>query len=243
MDTANALDAKTLDISDDYLQSIFAAMESDGYCCIPDFVDAASLIKMQEFVASAVRDSENEYVAFRGGEAVKGSGLDELAQATSFQSIFARLYVKSRNKPAPPVEFYQLLRCLTGKGMNEHSFNFHYDSYLVTALIPVVIPKDGRPGDLYLVPNTRPVRETYAGNLVDKFFLDKMRQKSLKGRAESNPGSFTRIKMVPGSLYLFWGYRSIHANEPCDPNTVRATALYHYFDPHANSRLKARLRG
>jgi hypothetical protein len=239
----NALDAKSSNISDNYLLSLFAAMESDGYCCIPEFIDAADLIKMQEFVASSVAGSQNEYVAFQGSEAVHGSGLDELAESSVFKSIFTRLYEASRHRPAPPVQFYQLLRCLTGKGMNEHSFNFHYDSYLITALIPIVIPTTGRPGDLYILPNTRPVRKTYAGNLLDKLFLDnKIRQKRLRRRAENRPSSFTRISMVPGNLYLFWGYRSIHTNEPCDPGTVRATALYHYFDPHVKSKLKARLR-
>lgn len=242
MDTVNALDANTPEISDDRLQLIFSAMEGDGYCCVPDFLPPTSLARMQEFVASSVRGSQNEYVAFKGRDSVKGSGLDELAQSSRFQSIFSRLYVASRKKPAPAVEFYQLLRCLTGKGMMEHSFNFHYDSYLITALIPIVIPTAGRAGDLLLVPNTRPVRDTYAGNLVDKIMVDKIRQSSLRTRAVNDPASFTRIKMVPGNLYLFWGYRSIHANEPCDPDTVRATALYHYFDPHADSRLKARLR-
>ncbi|WP_025661933.1 hypothetical protein [Rhizobium sp. IBUN] len=242
MDTTSALDETTPEISDAYLQLLFSAMERDGYCCIPDFLAPSSLMTMQQFVASSVRDSRNEYVAFKGSEAVKGSGLDQLAKSTRFQSIFSRLYVASRNKPAPAVEFYQLLRCLTGNGMMQHSLNFHYDSYLVTALLPIVIPTVGLAGDLLLLPNTRPVRETYAGNLVDKIMVDKIRQRSLRTRAAKDPTSFTRIKMVPGNLYLFWGYRSIHANEPCDPGTVRATALYHYFDPHADSRLKARLR-
>lgn len=242
MDAANALDARTPDISDDHLQTLFAAMERDGFCCIPDFVDAASLSTMQAFVASSVTGSKHEYVAFQGSEAVRGSGLDELAQSGRFQSIFRRLYEASRRRPAPPVEFHQVLRCLTGKGMAEHSLNFHYDSYLITALIPIVIPTAGRPGDLYMVPNRRPVRASYVGNLLDKILVDKVRQKSLRDRAEKDPTSFTRIRMVPGSLYFFWGYRSIHANEPCDPGTVRATALYHYFDPHAESALKARLR-
>jgi hypothetical protein len=49
--------------------------------------------------------------------------------------------------------------------------------------------------------------------------------------------------MKPGNLYLFWGYRSIHTNEPCDPDKIRATALFHYVDPHIGSRLKRALRG
>ncbi|CAM5498051.1 Phytanoyl-CoA dioxygenase OS=Stutzerimonas stutzeri OX=316 GN=CXK95_10520 PE=4 SV=1 [Stutzerimonas stutzeri] len=46
-----------------------------------------------------------------------------------------------------------------------------------------------------------------------------------------------RLRLVPGNLYLFWGYRSLHANEPCNPAYRRATAIFHYGDPHAGSLL------
>jgi hypothetical protein len=32
--------------------------------------------------------------------------------------------------------------------------------------------------------------------------------------------------MIPGNLYFFWGYRTVHANEACDPDKIRATALW-----------------
>jgi hypothetical protein len=51
-----------------------------------------------------------------------------------------------------------------------------------------------------------------------------------------------RIKMVPGNIYFFWGYRSIHANEACDPTKVRATALFHFANPHAGSNLGSTVR-
>jgi hypothetical protein len=47
-----------------------------------------------------------------------------------------------------------------------------------------------------------------------------------------------QIPMVPGNLYFFWGYRSVHANEACNPDKTRATALFHFGDPHASSRLR-----
>lgn len=230
-------------LSTEQMEKLFQDMQTHGYACVANFLSAASLSKMQDFVAGAVERSQNEYVAFRGAEAVAGSGLDTLAQCPDFQSIFAGLYRQSEGKPSPPVAFYQLLRCLTGKGMTEHSFNFHYDSYLVTALIPIVIPDHGRPGDLYVLANTRGVRRSYLANLVDKILLgNRVSQACLRWLADRRPRLFTRITMVPGNLYLFWGYRSIHANEPCDPGTVRATALYHFFDPHADSRMKQALR-
>jgi len=47
-----------------------------------------------------------------------------------------------------------------------------------------------------------------------------------------------QIPMVPCNLYFFWGYRTVHANEACDPDKIRATALFHFGDPHANSGLR-----
>ena len=243
MDDSTSTDAAVPYISDEQIQSMFAAMEQTGYCCVPNFINTKRLTRMQEFVSSAVEKSGNKYISFVGSEPVAGSGLDQLASSSEFKSIFSRLYTAAVGSAAPPVDFYQLLRCLTGKGMEEHSFIFHYDSYLITALIPVVIPTKGRPGDLYVIPNTRKIRKTYLANLIDKIFLDnRWSLARLRKRAQDQPASFTRIKMIPGNLYFFWGYRSIHANEPCDPGSVRATALYHYLDPHAGSFLKSLMR-
>jgi hypothetical protein len=198
---------------------------------------------MQEFVSGAVARSQNEYVVFKGSEAGSGSGINELAASIEFQSIFSRLYALALNRPAPEVRFYQILRCLTGKGAARNSLIFHYDSYLITALVPVTIPTAGMRGDFLLFPNTRKIRSYYAINLLDKLLLDnKITQSVLRKMAKSGNSSLTRVELIPGNLYLFWGYRSVHTNEPCDPEAVRATALFHFADPHSDSSLKARLR-
>ena len=46
-----------------------------------------------------------------------------------------------------------------------------------------------------------------------------------------------RLKLEPGNLYLFSGYRSLHANDECDPAMLRATALFHFGNPHHDSLL------
>jgi hypothetical protein len=230
-------------LSDTALRQVFDEIETNGFCCIPNYVQPQDLERMQEFVSSAVEGSQHEYIVFKGSEAVSGTGIDELAASPEFQSIFSRLYTLALKRPAPHVEFYQILRCLTGKGAARNSLIFHYDSYLITALIPITIPKSGMRGDFLLFPNTRKVRSSYASNLLDKALLDnKITQSILRKRAKAGDLSLTRIEMIPGNLYLFWGYRSIHTNEPCDPEAVRATVLFHFADPHATSALKARWR-
>jgi hypothetical protein len=49
--------------------------------------------------------------------------------------------------------------------------------------------------------------------------------------------------MSPGDIYFFWGYQSLHGNEPCYASSVRATALFHYADPHENSFVATAIQG
>ena len=240
----DTIDARLPILSDDAIRQIFNEIEIRGFSCIPHYIQEGDLHRMQAFVSNAVIQAEHEYVVFNGSDAVPGTGIDELAESEKFQSIFSRLYTLASRYPAPKVKFYQILRCLTGKGAARHSLIFHYDSYLITALIPVTIPTVGKRGDFLLFPNRRKVRAYYATNLLDKLLLDnKITQFLLRTLAQSGKSSLTRIELVPGNAYFFWGYRSVHTNEACDPEAVRATALFHFADPHSNSSLRERLRG
>ncbi len=48
---------------------------------------------------------------------------------------------------------------------------------------------------------------------------------------------------MPGNLYLFSGYRSLHANDECDPAMLRATILLHFGNPHHESLMARALLG
>jgi hypothetical protein len=226
------------ELSDAAVSAIVADIDRIGYAMIPDFIVADDLARMRRFVAGAVERSDGEYAGFVGPDSVSDSGLDDLARSQSFQDMMHRIYERGTGDAAPKQDFYQLLRCLTGQSVRVHSFLFHYDSYVVTALIPIEIPTTGRTGDFLMIPNTRPIRKNRASNLADKVLLDNRATqwllRSLTALGVIRP---VRIKMVPGNAYFFWGYRSVHTNEPCDPNKVRATALFHYVNPHAGEPL------
>jgi hypothetical protein len=142
------------------------------------------------------------------------------------------------------VPFARLLRCLSGKSGEKHAFFFHYDSYVVTALIPVIIPSEGERGDLIMLPNIRKIRKYYVQNLIDKVLLDnKVSQALLKHLKSGGYLRATKVRLSPGNIYFFWGCRSIHANVSCGPEKIRATAIFHYVDPHASSWLRVKMRG
>lgn len=224
-------------VTDAAIHKLVQDIDMLGFGCLPDFIPPGELAAMRQFVADAVTRSKGEYVGFTGRTAVEGSAFDTLSTSEAFRSLMRRVYEVGTGKPAPAIEFHQVLRCLSGSSGQRHSLRFHYDSYIVTALIPVDIPTTGRTGDLVMLPNTRGIRSSYLVNLIDKVLLDNaVTQLMLRTLMKLGVLPLVRIKPRPGDIYFFWGYRSIHTNEACDPDKVRATALFHYANPHSNAR-------
>ena len=222
--------------------SLVRDIDNNGYACISDYIPPPDLESMQAFVTLAIERSGGHYASFKGAEEVAGSTLDRMAHSLGFQNLMRCLYQAGTGKTAPDIGFYQILRCLSGKDAETHSLRFHYDSYVLTALIPIEIPTAGKKGDLLIIPSTRKIRRNYLSNVFDKILLDNKLSQTLLKRYVKTSSRVVRISLLPGNIYFFWGYRSIHTNEACDPENVRATALFHYADPHAGSRLKKMLQ-
>jgi hypothetical protein len=216
---------------------------SNGFAVIKDFVRPSDLKEAQAFVSRAVERNGGEYAAFTGTDDLKGLFLENLPNDPAFVDLCRQIYECETKQVAPEASFYQILRCLSGSGAKAHSMRFHFDSYVLTALIPILIPDHGSPGRLIILPNTRRIRRTYLANVIDKLLFDnKVSQKLLHIAYRLGTKKMIRLDLKPGDLYFFWGYKSLHTNEPCEADTIRATALLHYADPHAQSRLKQRWR-
>ena len=225
--------------SEDIIASIVKDIDEKGFGVLPNYVSAAGLGMMQDFVQSALVNSGGNYASFKGPEAVAGSGLDLVAKSVEFRTLMKRIYEVGTGKPAPDTSFYQLLRCISGRDAELHSMRFHYDTYVLTALIPVEMPTSSQKGNLLVISNHRKVRSSYVLNMFDKILLDNaLTQALLKRYARTSAARIVRVSLTPGNLYFFWGYRSIHTNESCGPHDVRATALFHFVDPHADSSMK-----
>jgi hypothetical protein len=146
-------------------------------------------------------------------------------------------------------ELYNVIRIVSGHDKNQGAaFAFHYDSTVITALVPLFIP-DGAPdlaGDFICVPNRRPLRRSSAVNLIEKALVQNSLARVWFARmAKRHDPRMKVMKMVPGNIYFFWGYRTFHSNFTCAPGVLRATILFHFGDPHSGSlfnRLILRLR-
>lgn len=227
------------DVSDAVVDDLAAEMERNGFAVLRDYIQPSDLLALQAFVEKKVDAAGGEYVSLTGKPDFKGTLLDAIADAPPFLRLIHRLYGKARTKPATGQSLYQVLRCLKGQSGMPHSYFFHFDSYVVTVLLPIIIPTVAQAGDLIMIPNTRKIRSTYVRNILDKLVIDnKLTQRFLKRAYGKKQLGFVQVKLVPGNLYMFWGYRTLHANEPSDPAHIRATALYHFGDPHVGSSLR-----
>ena len=226
------------EISRDRIIELVADMEREGFAVLSGYLEPAELESLRQFVETAVAAAGAEYVVFTEQETVAGTLIDKLAASPAFVKLLHRVYEQSSGHVAPNQSLYQVLRCLKGKSGLKHAFYFHYDSYVVTALLPVIIPSQGNAGHLVMAPNWRPVRSSYLVNLLDKVILDTGNSVFTPARVQVRAAQAKADSDGTGNLYLFWGYRSVHANEPCDPDKIRATALFHFGDPHADSGLR-----
>jgi len=218
---------------------LVADMNMKGFGVLPGYVQPDDLARLRSFVEGAVSAAGEQYVSLTGADPVKGTLLQVLSSSPAFANLLHEVYELGAGVPAPDQSLYQVLRCLKGETGLKHALLFHFDSYVVTALLPVIIPTEGLTGKLVMAPNVRPIRSSYLFNLIDKIILDNPVTKFLLRKAyRSGLLKLTQIPMVPGNLYFFWGYRSVHGNEACDPDKIRATALFHFGDPHTNSRLR-----
>ncbi|TWI47278.1 hypothetical protein IQ22_04342 [Pseudomonas duriflava] len=224
-------------IADQEAVQLASMINTQGYACLENYLDEAQLAQARAFVEEHAIKQSGRYFAFHGKDAVKGTVLDMLGSAPEFNELLHAIHLHGSGNTAHSPTVYQVLRCVQGNMGSKESNCFHYDATLLTVLIPIEIPdEESGNGDLLVFPNLRRVRRLVGLNVLEKCLLQNRLSRSLitKGIKHSLLKPL-KLQLIPGNAYFFWGYRSLHANEPCHPDLRRATALFHYGDPHAGS--------
>lgn len=218
---------------------LVADIRKQGFACLHNYLSAEQLARLRAELTEQALQHQGNYFAYHGGPMVECGLLGLMSASEQFRSLLDSVHRLSYAKPAYDTVIRQVLRCVQGHTGKRESNAFHYDASLITALVPIEIPQDAEQcGHLLMFPNLRPVRSSVLFNLLEKALLQNRLSRKLLviaiARSWVQP---LRLILQPGNLYLFWGYRSLHANEPCSPTHRRATALFHYGDPHAGSLL------
>jgi hypothetical protein len=223
------------------LDDLGAAMDACGVGVLSSVVAPGLLAEMSDYIHQELAHRGGQYFSMEGPQWIADSPLAPLARSAGLQRVLGSLWEHAMHTRVPQNALAPSLRVLSGTVGLKHSFLFHYDSYVVTALIPLLIPdgQDEPHGDLVLFPNLRPVRRNALFNICEKALVEN----ALACRFWRMPWVQRRLQarvvpMKPGHIYFFWGMRCLHANQPCLPGSVRSTALFHFGDPHAGGFLK-----
>lgn len=223
-----------------------AEIEREGFAVIEHYLSAEQLELGRTFIKEQAASHGGEYFAIHGIEALAGSLAGALALSPGLRDSLAQLYrLQAGREPSATEQIFPVVRCLQGRSGLRQSHFYHFDATAVTALLPLFIPTEGEHcGDLIIFPNLRRVRFIALRNVIEKAVLHNTASQKLVAfavrRGWLKP---IRLKLVPGNLYLFSGYRSLHANDTCDPALLRATVLFHFGNPHHDSLLARLLLG
>jgi hypothetical protein len=221
-------------------QALAQSMDDDGVGVLDDIVPAAILTKLRSGVAELVGQQGARYFGFSGSQWVTGTCLAQLFEDSALHALLRELYVRKMGALPPSERIYPVMRVLSGKQGVRHSNNFHYDSYAISILLPILIPND--PGELaghlVMFPNLRNARRLAIVNIVEKAIVEKLLARFWRSPRVQKWLSVKVVTLKPGNLYFIWGLRSLHANQACAPSSIRCTVLFHFGDPHENSVFK-----
>ena len=216
------------------VEQIATEIASDGVACVPAGFSDDAMGQARDQAMSAVERAGGEYTARTGPDGLNGLILTELSTHPAFAQLCRSLCVLLGFTPPADCSTKQVLRCLAGGTGLDHAYYFHFDSFELTAVVPIVMPQEGKTGDLILLPNFRPRRKSYMVNMVEKFIFDRPAMQALLKRRASHSPTVRRIRLQPGNVYFFNGNRTLHANEECDPEAMRVTLIIHYAETHGD---------
>jgi hypothetical protein len=212
-------------------------LDRSGFVCLNDAVSPEWLDRARAHVEMLAAKHSGRYFALNWPAREEGSPWHEMTNDPTLKALMKDLVKLGCRTADVDDEIYNVLRVVTGASGDAKSLNYHYDNTVITALAPVLIPggPDRQAGELLVFANRRPYRSNVLFNIIEKAVVQGnwYRQRF----TDALPGGpLDEIKLLkPGNLYLFWGYRSYHANFPVKHDLLRATFLMHLGDPHGGN--------
>lgn len=218
-------------------QLIADQLDQRGFVCLERAVASEWLVSARSEIKRLLRDHGQSYHFFRNPRGQEHRAIEAFVNDPETLGLLAEV-MRARLPEGLPELANASLRVIAGPRGDDDSFTFHYDAGAVTMVVPLFLPEAdrGRRGELIGFFNKRPFRRSVSVNLLDKL-VDQSGMYRRYILRRSDHAKTTMIDMELGNAYLFWGYRTLHANLPCEPGALRATLLIHFGRPHGPSRM------
>jgi hypothetical protein len=224
-----------LDLS---ISELAEKLDWTGFVCLENVISPEWLKEARESVKSSLAEQGERDICIIRPSNETDTPAHRLVTDPTVRAILRDLALaRCPQGVAEDDDIYSVLGVLAGPEREASSYQFHYDAAVVTMLVPLFIANagTGRSGELVLFPNRRPFRRSVMFNIVEKVFTQNRFYRKRITREVNRAPEKHSVQLKPGNIYLFWGYRTFHGNLPCAPNTVRATLLLHYGNPHGRN--------
>ena len=225
--------------SNPLLEEISCHLKKHGFYCLEKSLDLKALSAFQKEVESLIGAKGKRYFSLINPYKNIESKFALLDKSCNLKKFLFELAKSGTDSDVSNSEILNVLRIVAGKNTDGQSLKFHYDATVITALIPIFIPIGSieHSGHLLAYKNLRNIRKSLLVNLIEKIILqNSISQKIISFLAFRKIENYI-CELKEGNIYFFYGYRTLHANLPVNPDYVRATLLFHFGNPHNDSYL------
>jgi len=218
--------------------SITNIIRENGYYSSNNIISDEDLSQLRNFIDLKLKEFPNKN--FRLYEdSFKNTVIDDKKFEDKINKIISEV-LRDNNINDYKKPNYKVLRVVSGVQQKKQAYLYHFDAHLITILIPIIIPnnKSGKNGDLVIFPNLRKVHKNLILNIIQKIFFQNFISRTLLNtKLLRKIFNYKLLKIKPGNVYMFFGFRSLHANLEIETFSTRATLLIHCYDVFENSSI------
>jgi hypothetical protein len=125
-------------------KSLADGMDRGGFACLADCLSESDLEQLRLRVSDAGLDPTGKYAALQDRKTFRETALAKIPASPEFQLLCRQLLKLATQGATTEMDFYQVVRCLNGEVGRKNSYFFHYDTYVLTVLVPIMIPQARR---------------------------------------------------------------------------------------------------
>ena len=211
-------------------------INTSGFVEIENYISENELQALKKFIDTKLKENQNQYF-FLTSEGRERTLLNDENFFKKIEELLKKTAVNFGIDIDENEKLYKVLRVVTGEKSKKVSLDFHFDAHLLTLLIPIYIPnrENSNNGNLVIIRNLRKLTKNIFVNIIQKIFY----QSSVFKKVFINTGIVKSeiLNLKPGNVYMFNGFRTLHANHEINPRDIRATILIHYHDIFRDSYL------
>ena len=212
-------------------------LDNDGVVQLRDVISDEWLESLRVWLTDHIADhGDGDFLIAEADQEI-GSPAHQLVSDPALQQLFR----ETASLRLPEAVAGQQIQCgipvRAGTGRKFRSRLFHYDTSVLTMLVPIFIPRAelGTCGELAAFGNKRPFRRSVASHLVDLILTYNSAYRRRVTKAVLDAPEKYIVDFQPGDACVFWGYRTYHGNLNCAPGLIRATLVLQYGEVHSDS--------